>query len=355
MIIENLESIRYSDLFRRQVDVGKASAHDIARVVSVHKESYVVTKGHGEVFAELSGNLCNTANSSLDLPTTGDWVYANLYDDDSHAIIYGVLPRKTLLKRKSAGKSIDFQLIAANIDVAFIVQSVDDNLNLRRMERYLVMVNESDIDPVILLSKCDLISKDKLEEIVASISSVAPQTTTLGISNLNGDNIDTIKSILVPGQTYCLLGSSGVGKTTLLNSLLGNEQFETQAVRENDSRGRHTTTSRELIQLECGSLLIDTPGMRELGSISVDAGLEKTFSDLSELARYCKFGDCSHTREKGCAILAAVEQGKLAEERYQSFLKIKKESAFNDMSYYEKRKKDKDFGKLIKAVKKHKN
>ncbi|MGK2944718.1 MAG: ribosome small subunit-dependent GTPase A, partial [Desulfuromonadales bacterium] len=314
--------------------------------------SYVVTKGYGEVFAELSGNLFYTTSSSLDLPTTGDWVYANFYDDDSLAIIHGVLPRKTLLKRKSAGKSIDFQLIAANIDVAFIVQSVDDNLNLRRLERYLVMVNESDIDPVILLSKCDLVSQDKVEEIVASISNVAPQTTVLGISSLSEDNIDTIKSSLLPGQTYCLLGSSGVGKTTLLNSLLGHEQFETQAVREKDSKGRHTTTSRELILLENGALLIDTPGMRELGSMSVDAGLDETFSELSELAWHCKFGDCSHTSEKGCAILAAVEKGELAEGRYQNYLKIKKESAFNDMSFYEKRKKDKDFGKLIKSVQK---
>ena len=353
--MENLESIGYGDWFRSQVDVDKAAAHEVARVVSVHKDSYVVTKGHGEVFAELSGNLFYTASSSLELPTTGDWVYADFHDDDSLAIIHGVVPRKTLLKRKTAGKLVDFQLIAANIDVAFIVQSVDYNLNLRRLERYLVMINESDITPVILLSKCDLIFQDKVEEIKGSISSIAPQTTVLAFSNLSGDNIDTIKSYLLRGQTYCLLGSSGVGKTTLLNSLLGSEQFETRAVRQKDSKGRHTTTSRELIQLENGALLIDTPGMRELGSMSVDSGLDETFSEISDLARHCKFGDCSHTSEKGCAILAAVDEGGLVEQRYQNYIKIKKESAFNEMSYFEKRKKDKDFGKFIKSVQKGKN
>jgi ribosome biogenesis GTPase / thiamine phosphate phosphatase len=352
--MEKLESIGYSDWFRHQVNIDKTTAHEVARVVAVHKDSYVITKGHGEVFAELSGNLFYTASSTSDLPTTGDWVYANFYDGDSHAIIHEVITRKTLLKRKTAGKSIDFQLIAANIDVAFIIQSVDSNLNLRRLERYLVMVNESGITPVILLSKCDLISQDKLEEIEADIIGIAPQTTVLAFSNLSGENIDTIKSSLLCGHTYCLLGSSGVGKTTLLNRILGSEQFKTNPVRKKDSKGRHTTTSRELIQLENGALLIDTPGMRELGNMSVDSGLDETFSEIFELAQYCKFGNCSHTSEKGCAILTAIEEGEIDEKRYKNYLKMISETAFNEMSYIEKRKKDKDFGKFIKSVQKSK-
>lgn len=349
-----LESIGYGDWFRRQIDVDMAAVHEIARVVSVHKDSYVITKGCGDVFAELSGNLFYTAQSSSDLPTTGDWIYAGFYDDDSHAIIHGVLHRRTLLQRKTAGKTVDYQLIAANIDVAFIIQSVDYNLNLRRLERYLVMVNESKITPVILLSKCDLISQEKVEDIRSNILQISPETTVLAFSNVSGSNINEIKSSLLPGQTYCLLGSSGVGKTTLLNSILGSEKFETQSVSKKDSKGRHTTTSRELIQLENGALIIDTPGMRELGNLSVDTGIDETFSEILELAENCEFGNCSHTSEKGCAILAAIENGKLAEQRYKNYTKMKKESAFNEMSYSEKRKKDKDFGKLIKRTMKSK-
>lgn len=334
---------------------GKNANHDLARVVSVHKDSYVVTKGTGEVFAELSGSMLYTANSSLDMPTTGDWVYADFFDDNTHSIIHEVLPRKTLLKRKSAGKLVDFQLIAANIDVAFIIQSVDYNLNLRRLERYLVMVNESEITPVILLSKCDLISSDKLEEIKVSILNIAPQTSVLAFSNVSEENIETIKNLLLPEHTYCLLGSSGVGKTTLLNSILGSDEFETQSVSKKDSKGRHTTTSRELIQLENGALIIDTPGMRELGNLSINTGLEETFSEILELAQHCKFGNCSHTNEKGCAILITIEEGELPEQRYKNYLKMKKESAFNELSYSEKRQKDKAFGTLIKTTLKSKH
>jgi len=350
-----LESLGYSSWFKSRVDAEKMAAHEIARVVSVHKDSYTITKGSGEVFAELSGHLSYTADSVSDLPTTGDWVYVDFYDDDTHAIIHGVVSRKTLLKRKAAGKLVDFQLIAANIDVAFIIQSVDYNFNLRRLERYLVMVNESGITPVILLSKCDLIRRHELDEIKESVLSIAPQVTVIAFSNLNGENIDVIKNHLSVGHTYCLLGSSGVGKTTLLNSILGSELFETQSVSKKENKGRHTTTSRELIQLDNGAMLIDTPGMRELGNMSVDTGIDETFSEILELSQNCKFTNCSHTSEKGCAVLAAISEGKLSEKRYKNYMKMKSESAFNEMSYFEKRKKDKDFGKFIKSTLKNKN
>ena len=352
--MKNLESLGYSHWFKNRVDAEKIAAHEVARVVSVHKDSYVITKGFGEVFAELSGRLSHTVNSVSDLPTTGDWVYADFYDDDTHAIIYGVISRKTLLKRKTSGKLVDFQLIAANIDVAFIIQSVDYNFNLRRLERYLVMVHEGGISPVVLLSKCDLIPHDEVKEIKESVLSVAPQATIIAFSNLSGENIDAIKNSLSPGHTYCLLGSSGVGKTTLLNSILGSGQFETQPVSKKLSKGRHTTTSRELIQLENGAMIIDTPGMRELGNMSIDTGIDETFSEILALSKNCKYGNCSHTNEKGCAILAAISEGELSEQRYNNYIKMKNESAFNEMSYSEKRKKDKDFGKMIKSVMKNK-
>jgi len=352
--MNDLKSIGYNDWFKGHADDEKRAAHDIARIVSVHKDSYSVTKGGEDIFAELSGNLLYSAETASDLPTTGDWVYADFYDDDTHAIIYGVFPRKTLLKRKTAGKLVDFQLIAANIDVAFIIQSLNDNFNLRRLERYLVMVNDSGIEPVILLSKCDLISKAEVDEIKDKVLGIAPQTTVIDFSNLNRTNIDSIISSLNRGSSYCLLGSSGVGKTTLLNSILGSDNFETQSVSKIQSKGRHTTTSRQLVRLESGAMIIDTPGMRELGSMSVDDGLDETFSEILELSQSCKFSNCSHSNETGCAILAAIKAGDLSEQRYQNYLKMKKESEFNQMSYLEKKQKDKSLGKLIKSTMKNK-
>lgn len=348
--MDGLKSLGYNDWFKSRADDEMIAAHDVARVVSVHKDSYTVTQGRKEIFAELSGNLLYRTDSAYDLPTTGDWVYADFFDDDTHAIIYGVFPRRTLLQRKTAGKVVDFQLIAANIDVAFIIQSLNENFNLRRLERYLVMVNESGIEPIILLSKCDLISKEEIDEIKTKVLSIAPETPVLEFSNLNRDNIASVVGLLKREFSYCLLGSSGVGKTTLLNRIIGNEKYETQAVSKIQSKGRHTTTMRQLVCLESGAMIIDTPGMRELGSLSVDEGLDETFSEIVELSQSCKFSDCSHTHEKGCAILAAIEAGDLSERRYQNYLKMKKESEFNQMSYLEKRKRDKTFGKMVKSV-----
>lgn len=353
--MEKLESLGYSPWFQSRVDEKKIAVHEVARVVSVHRDSCVISRGSGEVYAELSGNLIYTAHSVADLPTTGDWVYADFFDDDTHAIVHGVLPRKSLLKRKTAGKLIDWQLIAANIDVALIMQSADQDFNLRRLERYLVMVNEAGIVPLILLSKCDLASGQELAGIKSNIAQVAPHARVLAFSNLTGANLDGVRKTFRQGQTYCLLGSSGVGKTTLLNSLLGDDCFATGAVSTKTHKGRHTTTSRELVLLENGAMLIDTPGMRELGSMSVAAGIGETFAEIQAFAQNCKFANCSHTREKGCAILAAVEKGELSEQRLKNYLKMKRESAFNEMSYSEKRKKDKDFGKLIKSALKDKS
>lgn len=351
--MDSIKKIGFDDWFSDQADPDKLTRHSAARVISVHKQSYVINQGVGDVFAELSGSLLYSVDSSADLPTTGDWVYADFYDDDTHAIIHGMIPRKSLIKRKAAGKQVDWQLIAANIDVAFIVQSVNENFNLSRLERYLVMVNESGITPVVLLSKCDLIGDIELSAIKESVLAVAPDAMVLGFSNMTGENLEQVQNLLVSGQTYCLLGSSGVGKTTLLNSILGDDLFDTQSVSKRDSKGRHTTTSRELVLLESGAMIIDTPGMRELGNLSVDAGLDETFSDIGELLQQCKFSNCSHTNEKGCAIQTALSSGELSEQRYRNYQKIKSESDFNGMSYSEKRQKDKDFGKMIKSTLKH--
>jgi len=349
-VMEKLERIGYNAWFKDSIDDTRLADHQLARVVSVHKDSYMVTNGDDEVFAELTGRLAYSANSAADLPTTGDWVYVDFYDNGTHAIIHDVVTRKTLIQRKTSGKSIDFQLIAANVDVAFIVQSVDYNFNLSRLERYLVMINESNITPIILLSKCDLKSKEELNDMVGSVVNIAPDATVIPFSSENGVNIDAIKEYLLSGRTYCLLGSSGVGKTTLLNNILGDALFETKSVSKKDNKGRHTTTSRELIQLECGAMLIDTPGMRELGNMSVDGGIDETFSEIVELSKSCKFSNCMHIKEKGCAILSAINNGNLTDKRYKNYMKMKNESVFNEMSYYEKKQKDKSFGKLIKSA-----
>ncbi len=348
--MEKLERLGFNSWFEASIDTDMLKAHEVARVVSVRKDSCMVTKGSGDIFAELTGKLTYSANSAADLPTTGDWVYVDFYDDETHAIIHDVVPRKTIIQRKMAGKSIDYQLIASNVDVAFIIQSVDCNFNLGRLERYLVMINESNITPVILLSKCDLKSQEELNGIIESVIEIAPEITVIPFSSESNVNLEAIKAKLLSGHTYCLLGSSGVGKTTLINSILGEGRYETKTVSKKESKGRHTTTSRELMQLECGAMLIDTPGMRELGNILVDVGMDETFSEIIELSMSCKFNNCAHIKENGCAILLAIKDGDLSEKRYKNYIKMKNESTFNEMSYYEKKQKDKSFGKLIKSA-----
>lgn len=350
----NLEKIGFNKWVQESVAIERLEQFDLARVVAVHKDSYIITNGDAYIQAELVGKLIFSASSPTDYPATGDWVLANFYDEDTFAIIHEVLPRKSLLKRKTPGKKIDFQLIAANVDVAFIVQSLNENFNIRRLERYLVMVNESKIQPIVLLSKSDLLSGEDITRRISEIQNTMPQLQVVSFSNENESSLNQIKEIMQPGLTYCLLGSSGVGKTTLINNLIGQSTYKTKKVSKKESKGRHATTYRQLIKLNCGAIVVDTPGMRELGNISVGNGLEETFSEIIAMSANCHFNDCTHVNEKGCAVLGAVENGILPAERYQNYLKMTKESTYNEMSYLEKRKKDKQFGKLVKSVMKHK-
>jgi ribosome biogenesis GTPase len=280
----------------------------------------------------------------------GDWVTAYYYNDDTAAIIHKVFPRKTFLRRKAAGENVDYQMIAANIDIAFIVQSCHFDFNPNRLDRYLVMAAEGQIEPIILLTKTDLILQDELDQKLSIIRSVS-KAKVHALSSLTGTGFDEFRQLLSPGKTYCLLGSSGVGKTTLINKIIGRDTFHTQSV-SGTGEGTHATTRRQLVVLDHGAMLIDTPGMRELGIVGAYDGVDAGFGEIAELARKCRYANCSHKGEPGCAIRAAIESDTLREDRFLSYMKLKKESEFYDMTYQEKRKKDKDFGKFIKSVKK---
>jgi ribosome biogenesis GTPase len=329
-------------------------AWEVTRVIAVDREHYVVAIGNQEIPAEITGKFMFSAESPLDYPAVGDWVQVQMVDHGFRAIIHDIRQRKTVLKRKTAGRKISHQLIAANIDTAFIVQSLDANYNLRRLERYMVMVYDGGIQPVMLLSKSDLLEPHVIRMRLEEIASIFPELQVVVFSNKTGDGLGSISALLTPGNTYCLLGSSGVGKTTLLNSLLKNALFETRTVREKDGKGRHATTRRQLIVLENNAMIVDTPGMRELGSLAVDNGLKSAFHEIEQMASGCRYHDCSHIQEKGCAVLLALSGGILSRERYQNYVKMNKESIFHEMSYQEKKKKDKQFGKMVKTVMKSK-
>ena len=348
--MDNLEKLGFDNWFQDKIDLSKTADLKIVRVISVNKNSFVVSNGVKDIYAELTGKFLFNSEDSLDLPAVGDWVYAQLFDDDELAIIHEILPRKSILKRKASGKKVEFQLIAANIDTAIIMQSLDSNFNLRRLERYLVMINEGKITPAIFLSKSDLISADEIEMKKDEIRKILPDVTITAFSNNIASDIESIKIFFEPFKTYCLLGSSGVGKTTLLNNLIHQDLYKTQPIREKDGRGKHTTTRRELIILENGNIIIDNPGMRELGVISNESGLGNTFNEIDELADQCRYKDCTHTVEKGCAVLEAVERKEISDERYNNYIKIYKESLYNEMSYVEKRQKDKMFGKFFHST-----
>ncbi len=350
----NIKQLGFNRWFLGEIDSTKLIDHQIARVTTVNKDSYSINNGKGEVKAEVTGKFVFNADSPLDYPATGDWVLAQYVNNDSFAIISEIFPRKSLLKRKTSGKKIEFQLIATNIDTGLIVQSLDNNYNLRRLERYLVMINQSNIQPVVLLSKSDLLPVSEIDKKIDEIHDLNPDIRVLSFSNKDNTKLKHVKNLLAPRKTHCLLGSSGVGKSTLINNLLDEVRLKTDNVREKDGKGRHITTRRQLIMLQNGAMIIDTPGMRELGNFDIDTGIHGTFDEIAELSNQCRYNDCSHTQEQGCAILAALEDGIITQDRYQNFIKLNKESAFYEMSYLDKKRKDKKFGKFVKSVLKEK-
>lgn len=318
-----------------------------ARVIAEHRERYVVKAADCEYEAEITGNLRFTAQSREDFPAVGDWVSITVYDKDL-AIINKIFPRYSLIKRQAAGQSGEVQLIASNIDFGFIIQAVENNFKINRIERFITICNSSGVEPVIILSKTDLVESEKLSEIIENIKRRIKNIPVLTMNSESEDGYNNVRDLMEKGKTYCMLGASGAGKSTLLNHLSGKALMKTDSISDSTKKGRHVTTHRELILLDNGAILIDNPGMREVGITDSVAGLEMTFDEISSLSNQCKYQDCTHTTESGCAVLKAVEDGRIDEAAYNNFLKMMKERAFFELSALEKRKKDKAFGKNLK-------
>jgi len=320
--------------------------------LTVDRNCYLVRGENLEVLAELSGRFQFAVESSIDLPCVGDWVCVECASPEL-AILQSVLPRKSYMRRKQPGNTIDFQMIASNIDVAFVVQSCQYDFNVRRLERYLVACRDGGIEPVIILNKTDLVSPDEVDARILDVRGAGISVQILPLSNMTRAGFERLQDFLQPGKTYCFVGSSGVGKSTLINRLIGRNELDTKAVSAT-GEGTHTTSRRQLLLLDNGIMLIDTPGMRELGLLGASDGLDDSFSDILALSLNCRFANCTHVQEPGCAVLQATQEDELSEDRYHSYIKLRKESRHHNMSYVEKRKKDRDFGKHVKAVMKHK-
>ena len=299
-----------------------------ARVAEEHRDRYAVFCTEGERAAEVTGRLRYTAASRQDFPAVGDWVALQL-NGDSTAVIHAVLPRRSLLLRKAAGMLTEAQVIAANLDTLFIVTDVDKDFNPRRLERYLTLARESGVRPVIVLNKADL--NARAADLVREIEVVAGGAAVLSVSAMDGNGLDALATHIGEGDTVALIGSSGVGKSTIINRLLGEERLRTSQIRESDGRGRHTTTWRELLLLPSGGIVIDTPGMREVQLWGDEESLDASFHDIEAIAAECRFTDCLHKTEPDCAVRRALEDGTLPEKRFESYLKLRRELRFLEM------------------------
>ena len=346
-----LEDLGYHDKLEKFKTDNNLSSFETGRVISEHKERYVVRTTIGEFEAEITGNLRFTARNREDFPAVGDWVAITIHDVD-FAIIHQILPRFSTIKRQAVGHFGEIQIIATNIDCAFVVQAVDRDFNINRLERYLTICNSSKVSPIIVLSKTDLINQHQLTEIMETIKTRIKSVPIIAISNETQDGYEAINAAIEKGKTYCMLGSSGVGKSTLLNNLSGKSVMRTDTISRSTHKGRHVTSHRELIVLENGGILIDNPGMREVGIADSASGLEITFDKITGLSQSCKFKDCTHTNEIGCSVIEAVEKGEIDEASYENYLKMEREKAHFESTVLERRKKDKEFGKMIRNIKK---
>lgn len=357
MDAHSLGQYGWNDYFARLFEATAKSGQRPGRVVFEDNLGFRVQTEDGEVFATLSGRLRHEALAKQDLPAVGDWVILRIAGEEKRAVIQGLLPRRSSFGRKVAGARTEQQIVGANIDTVFLVTSLNQDFNLRRIERYLTLAWESGAKPVIVLSKTDLCPE--VEERTAEVRSVAREIPVHAVSVVAGTGVDSLATYLRYGETVAVLGSSGVGKSTLINFFVGFERQRVKSVRVQDDRGRHATRHRELILLQQGGLLLDTPGMRELQMWEAGEGMQATFDDIEDLARNCYFGDCQHDTEPRCAVRAAVADGKLEADRLASYLKLKSElrqfrSRQDDLTRRLEKQQTKKLGHMVKERAKEK-
>lgn len=350
----NLTQLGWKDSFLPSTTTPVASDLVPGRVFRHDRQRYSVHDGERLVEAVLLGRLLHDSTDTSALPTVGDWTLVQAFDEQ--AIIHEVLPRFSAFYRKEAGVRTRQQVLAANIDVVFIVTALDNDFNVRRLERYLVQAAGSGARPVIVLNKTDL--DPDLDQYISEVRRTAGEIEVIAVSAARDERLDPIRDYLTEGVTVVFLGSSGVGKSTIVNRLIGHSVLETGTIREDDSRGRHTTTRREMLLVPGGGLVIDTPGLRELQLWGNEEDLGAVFSDIERLALECRFNDCAHESEPGCAVLAAIERGDLDTDRFESYNKLRRElewldSKQDEAAMLKAKKRDREFGKLMKRVKKH--
>lgn len=336
--------------FRKENNLTEFS---VARVIAEHKERYIIASAEGECEAEITGNLRFAAAGREDFPAVGDWVAVTIYDSGT-ALIHKIFPRRSIIQRQAIGSAGDIQIIAANVDYAFIVVGADRDFNINRLERYLTICYNSGVKPVVVITKIDLHDESHATELRENVLQRVADTPVFAISSETHEGYDLLKNFIQKGKTYCMLGSSGAGKSTLLNNLTGTETMKTNTLSDSTSKGRHTTTHRQLFVLSGGALIIDNPGMKEVGIASASAGLESTFDSIINAAKNCRYKDCTHRGESGCAVAKAVEAGEIDRDAFENYQKMQKENEHFESTVAERKKKDKDFGKMLKNYKKGK-